>query len=81
MDCEYTDNQGRPRIQVLEENIALLQARIFELENPQSSDRNVLLQNPYTALGDGGAGSSEDRANISQWWELEEPPLRIQYFL
>ncbi|PAV16776.1 hypothetical protein PNOK_0839600 [Pyrrhoderma noxium] len=81
MDCEYTDNQGRPRIEVLEENIALLQARIFELENPQSSDRNVLLQNPYTALSDGGAGSSEDRANISQWWELEEPPLRIQYFL
>ncbi|KAH8111227.1 hypothetical protein DFH11DRAFT_650954 [Phellopilus nigrolimitatus] len=46
-DCEYTDNQGRTRTAILEENIALLQARIDELENPDPTAQPVLLHDPY----------------------------------
>lgn len=33
-DCEYSDKDHRSRTEVLEENIAILQARLKELENP-----------------------------------------------
>ncbi|KAH8115853.1 hypothetical protein DFH11DRAFT_1506802, partial [Phellopilus nigrolimitatus] len=46
-DCEYTDNQGRTRTAMLEENIALLQARIDELENNDPSSQPILLYDPY----------------------------------
>ncbi|KAH8101647.1 hypothetical protein DFH11DRAFT_1790190 [Phellopilus nigrolimitatus] len=48
-DCEYTDKQGRTRTQILEENIALLQARVQELENPEHA-QPVLLRDPYEAF-------------------------------
>lgn len=42
-DCEYTgDVQGLTRIQLMEENIALLEARIRELEDP-AQDSSVRL--------------------------------------
>ncbi|KAI6100933.1 hypothetical protein EDD16DRAFT_431087 [Pisolithus croceorrhizus] len=47
IDCEYTDGTQRPRTLVLEEDIARLQARIRELEDPQTSTPSVTLQNPY----------------------------------
>ncbi|KLO16068.1 hypothetical protein SCHPADRAFT_870268 [Schizopora paradoxa] len=74
-DCEYTDNQGRTRTQVLEENVARLQARIQELENPDTTAPPVLLHDPY---GTGGAGSVPA---AMAWWEFEEPPAHISNLL
>ncbi|THH18650.1 hypothetical protein EW146_g2366 [Bondarzewia mesenterica] len=48
-DCEYTDGQGRSRTQVLEENIAHLEARIHELENPGSTPPSIVLHDPHAA--------------------------------
>lgn len=46
-DCEYTDAQGRSRTQLLEENIARLESRIRELENPEENISTVTLHDPY----------------------------------
>ena len=81
-DCEYSDNQGRTRTQVLEETLERLQIRLAELENPDVS-RPVLLADPY----EGGrlAGSSElariHRTITADWWNLEEPPTQIRDML
>ncbi|KAL4250366.1 hypothetical protein ABKN59_005899 [Abortiporus biennis] len=59
-DCEYTMNiQGLTRSQMLEENIALLEARIHELENPVQSS-SVKLQ-PVPNLSQRQPTSSHDR--------------------
>ncbi|KIY63394.1 hypothetical protein CYLTODRAFT_138144 [Cylindrobasidium torrendii FP15055 ss-10] len=47
-DCEYTDKQGRTRAEILEENIARVEARIFELEHPNAYSHDpIYLHNPY----------------------------------
>ncbi|EIW79508.1 hypothetical protein CONPUDRAFT_125823 [Coniophora puteana RWD-64-598 SS2] len=46
-DCEYTDGQRPSRTQTLENDVARLQARIQELENPGASAPSVTLHNPY----------------------------------
>ena len=43
-ECEYADG-GRTRQQILEENIARLESRLRELEDPEESA--VVLHNPY----------------------------------
>ena len=70
-DCEYTDIQGRTRTQILEENVARLQARIQELENPQASSPSVLLHDPYSSSRSRSASrnrsphhSSSERLNL-----------------
>ncbi|KAI0691507.1 hypothetical protein BC835DRAFT_1417074 [Cytidiella melzeri] len=46
-DCEYpSDVQGLTKIQMMEENIALLEARIRELEDPTGVDASVRLHHP-----------------------------------
>ncbi|TFY66228.1 hypothetical protein EVG20_g4864 [Dentipellis fragilis] len=45
-DCGYVDSQTRSRTQILEENIAQLEARIEELENPELSQALVKLHDP-----------------------------------
>ncbi|KAH8112455.1 hypothetical protein DFH11DRAFT_1785696 [Phellopilus nigrolimitatus] len=57
-DCEYTDGQGRTHTQVLEENVALLQARIQELEAPDLSKRPILLHDPYETSRQAGSSAS-----------------------
>ncbi|KAA1474252.1 hypothetical protein DENSPDRAFT_882652 [Dentipellis sp. KUC8613] len=50
-ECGYTDTQARSRTQILEENIAALQARIVELENPENAPTSsgpVLLHEPHS---------------------------------
>ncbi|KAH9033705.1 hypothetical protein EDB83DRAFT_2417663 [Lactarius deliciosus] len=49
-DCEYTDGHGRSRTQMLEETIARLEARIEELENPNSNPGSVMLHDPRSAF-------------------------------
>ncbi|KAJ7643890.1 Zn(2)-Cys(6) binuclear cluster domain-containing protein [Roridomyces roridus] len=45
-DCEYADD-GPTRTQVLEEQIAILEARIEEMEKPKALRSTFTLQNPY----------------------------------
>ncbi|KAJ7156210.1 Zn(2)-Cys(6) binuclear cluster domain-containing protein [Mycena filopes] len=45
-DCEYADD-GPTRTQQLEEQIAILEARIEELEKPKELRSSLTLQNPY----------------------------------
>ncbi|KAH9949952.1 hypothetical protein B0H21DRAFT_725428 [Amylocystis lapponica] len=45
-DCEYTDGPTRSRTQVLEEEIAILEARIHELEHPGAPPVTVSLHEP-----------------------------------
>ena len=48
-DCEYTNGQGRSKVEILEENIARIDARIFELEHPDVVfGEPVHLYYPYT---------------------------------
>lgn len=47
-DCEYTVGQERSTVQILEENISRLEARIQELQNPVASTSNSIeLHQPY----------------------------------
>ena len=81
-DCEYTDNQGRTRTQVLEETLERLQARLQELENPEDA-QPILLVEPYRAR------EEERQANLLEnfglaagnWWEQEEPPMQLRDML
>ena len=49
-ECEYADGPGRSRTKVLEDTVSRLEARLLELENPESSTPSVLLHDPYQAL-------------------------------
>ncbi|KAA1475082.1 hypothetical protein DENSPDRAFT_841812 [Dentipellis sp. KUC8613] len=60
-DCEYTDGQGRTRTQILEENIAHLEARIQELENPDSAQAPIMLHNPHSPSYQSRHGSPAPR--------------------
>ncbi|KAI5116156.1 hypothetical protein M0805_008427 [Coniferiporia weirii] len=87
-DCEYTDNQGRTRTQILEENVSRLEARLQELENPDISAQTILLSNPY----DANTSAADIAGHLAQaflapvpaslpavmnWWEFEEPPAQV----
>ncbi|KAK0470877.1 hypothetical protein IW261DRAFT_1344795 [Armillaria novae-zelandiae] len=50
-DCQYRDSQGRTKMEVLEENISRVEARIRELENPQEQGLSVHLSDPYPVDG------------------------------
>lgn len=67
---------------MLEENLARLQARLQELENPEAA-RPVLLSDPYSAPGPAeGFGLPERRSPPSpSWWDYEEPPAQMRDML
>ncbi|KAH9479396.1 hypothetical protein JR316_0007986 [Psilocybe cubensis] len=46
-ECEYSDGPGRSRTKTLEEQVSRLEARILELEHPDSSTPSVVLHDPY----------------------------------
>lgn len=48
--CEYDDGKGKTRTQVLRENIAKLEARIRELEDPDRNDSSITLFDPHALL-------------------------------
>ncbi|KAI6039933.1 hypothetical protein EDC04DRAFT_1589553 [Pisolithus marmoratus] len=48
IDCEYTDGAQRSRTIALEEDIARLQARVKELEDPETTTSSVTLHDPYS---------------------------------
>ncbi|KAI0726580.1 hypothetical protein C8Q72DRAFT_518907 [Fomitopsis betulina] len=53
-DCEYTDGPTRSPTQLLEDNIARLEARIYELEHPESVAPSIVLHDPRTATSQPG---------------------------
>ncbi|KAH8103333.1 hypothetical protein BXZ70DRAFT_719990 [Cristinia sonorae] len=63
-DCEYTNGQGLTRSQMLEENIALLETRIRELENADATAPSVKLhtvaQRSTSSPEDGSEGAVAD---------------------
>ncbi|KAI0646271.1 hypothetical protein C8Q79DRAFT_1000650 [Trametes meyenii] len=69
-DCEYAVGGEVTRSRLLEENIALLEARIKELENP-SEPRSVRLHDPR---GQEAAGSSSSRAIIPESLNMQLSP-------
>ena len=71
-DCEYTDEQGRTRTQMLEENIIELETRIRELEarNAQGSKAGLTLHAPY-------AGQPVGSGLVSSVWDEENLPIQI----
>ncbi|KAI0058715.1 hypothetical protein BV25DRAFT_1810255 [Artomyces pyxidatus] len=71
-DCEYTDGQGRTRTQILEENIAQLEARIHELENPESASASVTLHDPHSAYFQSQHGSPSSGASSPAVGELQQ---------
>ena len=46
-DCEYLDEQGQTRTQILEQSIARLETRIRELERPDAASSAVALHEPH----------------------------------
>jgi hypothetical protein len=46
--CEYDDGKGKTRTQLLRENIARLEQRIRELEDPEYTSPSVTLHDPHT---------------------------------
>ncbi|GBE87925.1 hypothetical protein SCP_1201510 [Sparassis crispa] len=49
-DCEYTDGSARSAIQLLEDEIARLEARIYELEHPDSVTAPIILHDPRAVV-------------------------------
>ena len=76
---------------MLEENVALLQARIDELESPGRDRQSVFLHNPYQQYRPTIMGPQELAAPVGatpplrpgsvpavmSWWEVQEPPSEI----
>ncbi|KDQ62156.1 hypothetical protein JAAARDRAFT_148837 [Jaapia argillacea MUCL 33604] len=48
-DCEYADGPGRTRTELLEDSVALLQARIQELERPAETTPSMTLHDPHAS--------------------------------
>ncbi|KAK7059371.1 hypothetical protein R3P38DRAFT_2836062 [Favolaschia claudopus] len=46
-DCEYSDGPPRSRTKALEDTVSRLEARLYELEHPESSTPPVRLYDPY----------------------------------
>ncbi|KAF8159477.1 hypothetical protein B0H34DRAFT_405912 [Crassisporium funariophilum] len=66
-DCEYSDGPGRSRTKVLEDTVTRLEARLLELEKPESSTPSVLLHDPYL-------GHKSQRLSTSPPLYLPESP-------
>ncbi|KAK0493296.1 hypothetical protein EDD18DRAFT_1108087 [Armillaria luteobubalina] len=84
-DCQYKDGQGRTKMEVLEENISRVEARIRELENPQAQGPPVLLNNPYSIPGSSPNPSVSTGLVVPPlgfgWWTLPDPPLELKTVL
>ena len=96
LECEYAAERGQTRVQLLENSIKTLEARIAELQSPPP------LQHPVLIIHVPGRGGFAERSsnsslrlvrpkptvppvsNISlpdHWWELHELPLEISKLL
>lgn len=74
-DCEYTEKDKRSRTEILEENIAVLQARLRKLEHADASPASG--SNHYVSLQNGDVDMVEDGSTHS--FAAQSSPG--QYFL
>ncbi|KAF9012985.1 hypothetical protein BDZ89DRAFT_1046866 [Hymenopellis radicata] len=75
-DCEYTDKQGRSRSEILEENIARVEARIYELEHPEAASAEpVYLHYPYLQRDPVPEPGSTGEVG---WFSSPEPPMEMR---
>lgn len=67
--------QERSTVQILEENISRLEARIQELQNPETPAAAVRLHQPYT----GGPGSTQQPSvpSPSRTPPIQDPPRHV----
>ncbi|KAF8873966.1 hypothetical protein CPB84DRAFT_1798041 [Gymnopilus junonius] len=74
-DCEYMTGQERSTVQILEDNISRLEARIQELQNPATPAAAVKLHQPYT----GGPSSAQQPPvpSPSRTPPIQDPPRHI----
>ncbi|KAJ6541774.1 hypothetical protein B0H19DRAFT_1381367 [Mycena capillaripes] len=73
-DCEYTaENLGRSRIEILEEDISRIQARIYELEHPEIARSSVYLYHPYRE-----AQNPAQMAGLHQMLDTFEPSMLFE---
>ncbi|KJA21334.1 hypothetical protein HYPSUDRAFT_42200 [Hypholoma sublateritium FD-334 SS-4] len=72
-DCEYTAGHERSTVQILEENISQLEARIQELQNPNVVPTAVTLHQPYGA--EPSSSSSHNASNMRL--AVQDPPVQI----
>ncbi|KAF8070708.1 hypothetical protein FPV67DRAFT_1038357 [Lyophyllum atratum] len=56
--CEYDDGKGKTRTQLLRENIARLEQRVRELEDPEYVSPAVVLYDPHAHSRSGSSSSS-----------------------
>lgn len=56
--CEYDDGKGKTRTQLLRENIARLEQRIRELEDPEYTSPSVTLFDPHSQYSGSSSSSS-----------------------
>jgi len=72
-DCEYIAGQEISTVQILEDSIIRLEARIRELQGPQPPPGPVDLHQPYRPPTNGGASgrAAPSRSNV------EDPPKHI----
>ncbi|KAJ7022556.1 hypothetical protein C8F04DRAFT_1137677 [Mycena alexandri] len=85
-DCEYTET-GPAQSQILQEQIAILESRIQELEQPKATRKSIGLQNPYTASRPGisdvapGEAASTGRKSFSQALAFFPYARQVGFFL
>jgi hypothetical protein len=74
-DCEYVIGQERSTVQILEDNISRLEARIQELQNPDvAQTMPVNLHQPYVVNGTGQAKPTVTPSNARG---VQDPPRQL----
>lgn len=72
-------------MEILEENISRVEARIRELETPQELVLPVVLSNPYSTAGSSSNPSVPPSTALPSlgygWWTLPDPPLEVKTLL
>ena len=74
-DCEYVVGQERSTVQILEDNISRLEARIQELQNPDvAQTTTVNLHQPYVA---NGTREIKPMSASSNARSVQDPPRHV----
>ncbi|KDR66507.1 hypothetical protein GALMADRAFT_80849 [Galerina marginata CBS 339.88] len=73
-DCEYMTGQERSTVQILEDNISRLEARIQELQNPDTSASAVRLHQPYNGAEPSAQQASTPPQSRSP---VQDPPRHV----